>query len=204
MANLAASGSATSAQKRKGQKPGRCQTIGIRRDTRNAQLQSCLPQPSAFQAGVFSYYENPTLGVGFSRVSAANRKKLLLRAWRYGLTTSKRPYLRNPPDTRVPALQMTIFGKDDAPFQGGKEEKCPSWTGGKQQTCAEARPPMRLRGRCWHSRALPAHATSRLRRGIIIALFAAILLPRKDGNSAKRRLPNRCRMVYSIFHAKPC
>ena len=52
---------------------------------------------------------------------------------------------------------MTMLGKDDDPFQGGKEEKGPSFTGGKQPTCAEARTPMRLRGRCWHSVALPAH-----------------------------------------------
>ena len=34
----------------------------------------------------------------------------------------------------------------------------PSWTGGKQQICANTRASMRLRGRCWHSRAWPAHA----------------------------------------------
>ena len=49
---------------------------------------------------------------------------------------------------------MTMFGKDDAPFQGSKEEKDPSWTGGEGQACAEARASMRL------PRALPAHAKS--------------------------------------------
>ena len=46
---------------------------------------------------------------------------------------------------------MTMFGKDDVPFKAGKEEEAPSFTGGKQPTCAEARTPMGLRGRCWHS-----------------------------------------------------
>ena len=53
---------------------------------------------------------------------------------------------------------MTMFGKDDDPFKGGKEEKGPSCTGGEGQACAEARASMGLRGRCRHSKALPAHA----------------------------------------------
>ena len=62
---------------------------------------------------------------------------------------------------------MTMFGKDDDPFKGGKEEKSPSCTGGEGQACAEARASMGLRGRCWHSAALPTHAP-RLRRRIIL------------------------------------
>ena len=55
---------------------------------------------------------------------------------------------------------MTMFGKDDAPFQGGKEEKDLSWTGGEGQAYADIRASMRRRGRCWYSRVLPAHAKS--------------------------------------------
>ena len=68
------------------------------------------------------------------------------------ITNSKRPYLRNP---STPVGEdtlgdpMTVFGKD-APFQGGKGERT-VFHGRQQPTCAEARTPMRLRGRCWHS-----------------------------------------------------
>ena len=67
--------------------------------------------------------------------------------------------------------QMTMFGKDDVSFKGGKEKEGPSFTGGKQQTCAEARPSIRLRGRCWHSVALHAHAYPRLRRGAFLCFL---------------------------------
>ena len=47
------------------------------------------------------------------------------------MTKSKDRIYRIPPDARASTLQRTIFGKDAAPFQGGKEEKGPSWTVGK-------------------------------------------------------------------------
>ena len=124
------------------------------------------------------------------------KQKPLLRLWKCGpATASRKANDRIPPDTRAPSFvvvwknkqqiaqhirhqlhegklgdQMTMFGKDDVSFKGDKEEEGPSFTGGKQQTCAEARPSIRLRGRCWHSVALHAHAYPRLRRGFILAL----------------------------------
>ena len=79
-------------------------------------------------------------------------------------TKSKRPYLQNPRrhqlDEEKLGDPMTMFGKNDAPFQGGKKEKGPSWTGGEGQAYTDVRASMRLLGRCWYSRVLPAHAKS--------------------------------------------
>ena len=73
-----------------------------------------------------------------------------------GITKSKRPYLRNLPDTRAtpfvlvwknkqkiavyirhqldeekPGDRIAMLGKDNAPFQGGKQEQGASFTNGK-------------------------------------------------------------------------
>ena len=82
------------------------------------------------------------------------------------ITKSKGPYLRNPPTPvgrREVGRSDAMFGKDNTPFQGGKEEKDPSWTGGEGQACADVRASMRLRGLCPHMQ------NPRLRRGIIIS-----------------------------------
>ena len=103
---------------------------------------------------------------------------------------SKRPYLRNPHRHQGPILcacmeeqtkdgrahptpvgrrevgrSDAMFGKDDDPFKGGKEEQGPSFTGGEGQAYAEARPFIRLRGLCPHMK------NSRLCRGIIVLPF---------------------------------
>ena len=81
-------------------------------------------------------------------------------------TKSKRPYLQNPRrhqlDEEKLGDPMTMFGKNDAPFQGGKKEKGPSWTGGEGQAYTDVRASMRLRGLCPHMQ------NPRLRRGIMI------------------------------------
>ena len=66
-------------------------------------------------------------------------------------------YIRHQLEEDKLGDQMTMFGKDDDPFKCGKQQKSPSLTGGKQQTHADARPSMRLRGRCRYSRASPAY-----------------------------------------------
>ena len=91
--------------------------------------------------------------------------------------------------------QMTMFGKDDVPFQGSKEEKDPSWTGGEGQDYAEARASMRLRGAAGILGLCPHMQNPRLRRGIIISwrpwrIFGKCAVrkawPRR---STRRRLP---------------
>ena len=59
----------------------------------------------------------------------------------------KAEYIKHPLDEDTLGDQMTMFGKDDAPFQGGREEGGTSLTGGKRQACANVRSSMRLRGR---------------------------------------------------------
>ena len=128
------------------------------------------------------------------------KQKLLLRSWSCGLATaSRKANDRIPPDTGTPPFvlalknkqqiakhirhqlhegklgdQMTMFGKDDHSFKGGKEEEDPSFMGGKQQTCAEDRPSMRLRERCWYSRAFPAHAPPGFAGGILVFSYEQI------------------------------
>ena len=89
------------------------------------------------------------------------------------ITKNKRPHLRTPRhqlDEEKSGDRIAMLGKDDAPFQGGGEEKDPSWTGGEGQAYAEARPSMRLRGCCCILWLCPHMQNPRLCRGFIISL----------------------------------
>ena len=110
---------------------------------------------------------NPMPGVGFGEAHAwrmYERKTpfaiMVMRSGSCITKSNKTVSAEFPPrqlDEETLRDPMTMFGKDDDPFKGGKEEKGPAFTRGKPQTCANTRASMRLRGRCWYFRAF-AHA----------------------------------------------
>ena len=66
----------------------------------------------------------------------------------------------------------TMLGKDDDPFQGGKEEKGPSFTGGKQH-----KPTQRPERLCDCEGVAPAHAPPDFVRGIILVRRIGVIPP---------------------------